>query len=403
MSALPSRARAQAQTNAQQQQLRGSASAPGWILGGIAVVFGVVAIAVLAVCIDRLRRDYNTRTSRPLLGSKSPQGMLGAGKPPGGGAGGASAGGPGGTSSLGAATASPLELLTDPNGSTVVPGTLVMNDANVPGLQPYVLLEAYLDGQYVPTILSSTYAGLYVPTALSVATSVTLELGLARLPVQCSALRMEYVAGKLVVGTSVLVSRRAPAGHDTTKAIIGMAPTKHADGTYMSPVLNMLANAGKPIAWAYNINADRSFLSFTVPSAPCFRWCWTPLLTSSPTLYAIALQPSPALPWTTAVFAIEQWLSTLPPHVTANTAQDDGGSIGVNTSSGCELILRAGTYTTMSTNTNGGEASPTSSSSEVVFGVSAGLAGGILAFDVTNWRVGHVPVVTPLLTTAVAG
>lgn len=284
------------------------------------------------------------------------------------------------------AVSSGLDLVTDPSSTVLIPGVVVggainADDADgVASAEKTLVIDMYVDGLPVPAALSTTQSDIVVTGGLGVGvvgtTTANIQFGTAQLPDVCSALRLQYTGIKVDLGNHVPVTR-GPS------AVLGLAPGKRADGTYTSPALAALQKSGKPVAWSFNVRDGTSGLSFRVPTAPCFPWCWTPMDTSSGR-YVIALTPTlRSAPWTHAVLDFSRWTCILPGvgRATGNPVSLRLPSAGKTPSTDdCVLTVRGGDYVDGSTG----------SSTLAVLGMAVASSGGILAVDLTWARFGHV-------------
>jgi hypothetical protein len=263
---------------------------------------------------------------------------------------------------------SPLVGLTDPRGAVVVPG--VIWDA-VTDVSPYLRLETYIDDVFTRVRVSTTFAGLYVPNR--VGQRVRLQLVVSSLSSGCSNRPAQYTGSRADIGPVQIVS------YNANDAVLGLAPVRDAEtGAFVSPVLHLLQQLRKPVCWSFNVaHKPHTYLSLTVPVAPCFQWCWSALNVSQG-LYIVALVPAPDAPWTSAVLDVGTWQSVLPAYM---ENQSNNAAVIVTTPAGCTFFIRPGTYRV--------EYTP---NARCVLGISAGLSGGALAVDVTNARLGYVPV-----------
>jgi hypothetical protein len=165
------------------------------------------------------------------------------------------------------------------------------------------------------------------------------------------------------------------------EVVIGLSPARVGGSrVFVSPILELLRREGKPVEWCFNVaHRPKTYLSLTIPDAPCFSWCWSAMDVSQG-LYVIGLVPSSDAPWTSAVLDIGKWQSVLPATADGTSNQ----SVLLKTPEGCTFFIRPGTYTM-----------DYSKTARCVLGISAGLSGGALALDVTNYRLGYVAV-TPV-------
>ena len=288
-----------------------------------------------------------------------------------------------------------LGALTDPKGASVAPG--ILWDA-VSVASPYLLLEAYIDGVFCRVRASTTFAGLYVPGR--VGDTVAFELVVAALESSCSSSRARYSGQRATFGPVVVTAPNTKTADVGDGPVVGLAPVRRngSDGRYVSPVLQVLFALRQPVAWALNVaHRPQTYLSLTVPDAPCFSWCWSPMDTSGG-LYVVPLLPSNDAPWASVVLDLGNWQSVLPSRMRTRSrsrsqtaavpstrpdaqgtqsTEDDNASVLLTTVTGCTFFIRPGTYRIDFT-----------TNARCVLGISAGL-------DVTNSRLGYVPV-TPV-------
>jgi hypothetical protein len=244
--------------------------------------------------------------------------------------GGGAASGCNGTSAANYATGTAaLQSLASPEGSLIVPSSAAGPDTGVE-------IAARIDGKSPVAIrLSSTFAGLYVPGR--VGSRVSLSLSTAVLEAPCSTLHLLYTGTCVLIGTGIVV-QPAPSGLPDDVPILGLGPAMIPGTTkYQSPVLAALQTAKLRLAWALNLDAARGGLSFRVPAAPCFAWCWTPMSVSSSGEYEVALLPGPGTPWTSAILDVGTWTTGCPGVGASDVAQ----GFTLRTAS-CEFTVKAG-------------------------------------------------------------
>lgn len=273
-----------------------------------------------------------------------------------------------------------LAGLTDPRGATVVPGIIwdVVTERS-----PYLRLETYVDNAFVWARVSTTFAGLYVPGRIG--STVNLQLVVSSLTSSCSSARAQYTGARADMGAVVVSALPLQSAMNATEVVIGLAPERvGADGlsrVFVSPVLDLLRREGKPVEWCFNVaHRPKTYLSLTIPEAACFPWCWSAMDTSQG-LYVIELVSSSDAPWPSAVLDIGRWQSILP---ASSAVRDENQAVLLTTPAGCTFFIRPGTYTV-----------EYSQAARCVLGISAGLSGGALAVDLTNYRLGYVAV-TPV-------
>lgn len=296
--------------------------------------------------------------------------------------------------------------LSDDASPNVVPGRVMTLGANA---EPAVVVDGRLGDTALSFRLSSTDASVRagVPKSMDMSMSAstsasphqvreTLALDIATLPTVCGPISITYTGTAAVVG---VVDVDVEAG---AAPMLGLGAEKTAAGAYKSPVLALLAKLHAQsripdVAWVIGQDAARITLSFGVPQQQCFSWCWSPMRVDAG-CYVVALKPSASQPHTHALFDVSHWASFLPNVASAAT------TIVLQTTTGCSIIVRAGTFVT--------KATPPALSPNVaalmrkmpqlcILGMSAGLDSGGIAFDLLGSRVGIAATVVPLLTSAV--
>jgi hypothetical protein len=282
--------------------------------------------------------------------------------------------------------------VADAASPAVVPGRVYAPSADA---EPAVVVEGALNDAALEFQLSSTWAGVAADVA---APDAELQLAVATLPSVCGPISITYTGRRASFGATAVT--RAPA---TALPVLGLGPAR-VGPQYASPVLARLQSLHdrgviRDVAWVVGQDAARVTLSFGVPDAPCFSWCWTPMSTADG-CYVVPLTTTASQRHTHALIDVSRWASFLPAAADASAA----ATVPLRTSSGCAITVRAGTYVTTAA------APPLSPAAAAVLrrqpltcvlGISAGLDTGAFAFDLLRSRFGVAAAVAPLLTSAV--
>jgi hypothetical protein len=283
--------------------------------------------------------------------------------------------------------------VADAASPAVVPGRVYAPSADA---EPAVVVEGALNDAALEFQLSSTWGGVAAHVA---APDTELQLAVATLPSVCGPISITYTGARASFGAAAVT--RTPAA---ALPVLGLGPARAGPAQYASPVLARLQSLHdrgviRDVAWVVGQDAARVTLSFGVPDAPCFSWCWTPMSTADG-CYVVPLTTTASQRHTHALIDVSRWASFLPAAADASAA----ATVPLRTSSGCAITVRAGTYVTTAA------APPLSPAAAAVvrrqpltcvLGISAGLDTGAFAFDLLRSRFGVAAAVAPLLTSAV--
>ena len=152
--------------------------------------------------------------------------------------------------------------------------------------------------------------------------------------------------------------------------VMGCSQLKRADGTYVSPFIDMITRHGYT-GWTIMERDWRVGVMPGVVRVPCLQWHWTDLLPEPSGQYIIALRPTAVAPWTTALLDFGAYFSTLP-GLTSNSA-----TVTIVTSAGISLFANASFYMTSQP-----------ASSQCVLGVAALAWFSAAALDLQAQRLG---------------
>ena len=152
--------------------------------------------------------------------------------------------------------------------------------------------------------------------------------------------------------------------------VLGCSQQRNAQGRYASPFLDMLSRKGYT-GWTIMERDWRVGVMPGVVTVPCLHWHWTPLLPEPSGQYVIALRPTAAAPWTTALLDFGSYFSVLPGS-SSNTS-----TVTLVTSAGISLFANASFYL-----------SAPGSSLQCVLGVAALAWFSAAALDLKAQRLG---------------
>ena len=249
------------------------------------------------------------------------------------------------------------------------PSILVMSGVIEPraaDTYPRVYLKAVLGDAPLQLAVTCTSSLLRMPPPLHTA---TLPTGTHSMQTVCDGLQTVAVRpGSPFVFSPADMVLDKNVSHET---VLGLARARAADGQYVSPFLRDLVRRHYGGSWCMSERLKTVTLYAGVVNAPCFTWVWTPLLPGE--LYAIALQPGSAAPWTTAVLDVGRWVSILPGAAPQEVIQ-------LQTSTWNPLLVTVFDTTAV----------PGSNSSTCILGLSALAWNSICCFDVSNSRFGLV-------------